>query len=171
MIPHSISLLRLVPSVAQVTTISEILLGLDFTSLNLLKNALVSSRLDNCNSLLNSISKNYLKRGNSIQYSLCRIVQRTSRFLREHISPHLRSLHGLPVKERITFKWYLLIFKTLKFGLPPYFIPNLIPYTFKISTGVVLHLSTYLVVMLSLSIEIFTNPSCTMIIVFLLVAH
>ena len=61
-------------------------------------NALVSSRLDYCNSLLNSISEYDLKRLNSIQYSLCRIVQRTSRFSREHMSPHLRSLHWLPVK-------------------------------------------------------------------------
>ena len=64
-------------------------------------NALVSSRLDYCNSLLNSISEYDLKRLNSIQYSLCRIVQRTSRFSREHMSPHLRSLHWLPVKQRI----------------------------------------------------------------------
>ena len=71
---------------------------------------------------------------NSIQYSLCRIVQRTSRFSREHMSPHLRSLHWLPVKQRITFKWCLLIFKTLKFGLPPYFSPYFVPYTCKIST-------------------------------------
>ena len=60
-------------------------------------NALVSSRLDYCNSLLNSISEYDLKRLNSIQYSLCRIVQRTSRFSREHMSPHLRLLHWLPV--------------------------------------------------------------------------
>ena len=41
-------------------------------------NALVSSRLDYCNSFLNSISEYDLKRLNSIQYSLCGIVQRTS---------------------------------------------------------------------------------------------
>ena len=37
LIPLSVSLLRLVPSVAQVTTISEILLGLDITMINLLQ--------------------------------------------------------------------------------------------------------------------------------------
>ena len=50
------------------------------------------------------------------------------------MSPHLRSLHWLPVKQRIKFKWCLLIFKTLKFGLPPYFSPYFVPYTCKIST-------------------------------------
>ena len=62
------------------------------------------------------------------------MVQRTSRFSREHKSPHLRSLHWLPVKQLIKFKWCLLIFKTLKFGLPPYFSPYFVPYTCKIST-------------------------------------
>ena len=97
-------------------------------------NALVCSRLDYCNSLLNSISEYDLKRLNSIQYSLCRIVQRTSRFSREHMSPHLRSLHWLPVKQRIKFKWCLLIFKILKLGLPPYFSPYFVPYNCKIAT-------------------------------------
>ena len=44
--------------------------------------ALVSSQLDYCNLLLNSISEYDLKRLNSIQYSLCHIVERTSRFTR-----------------------------------------------------------------------------------------
>ena len=56
-------------------------------------NALISSWLDYCNSLLISISEYDLKRLTSIQYTLCRIVQGTSRFAREHMSPHLRSLH------------------------------------------------------------------------------
>ena len=87
-----------------------------------------------CNSLLNSISNHDLKPLNSIQYSLCRIIQRTSRFFREHMSPHLRSLYWLPVKQLIKFKWCLLIFKTLKLGLPPYFGKYFVPYTCKIST-------------------------------------
>ena len=50
------------------------------------------------------------------------------------MSPHLRSLHWLSVKQHIKFKWCLLLFKTLKFGLPPYFSPYFVPYTRKIST-------------------------------------
>ena len=71
---------------------------------------------------------------NPIQYSLCRIVQRTSRFSREHMSPHLRSLCWPPVKQRIKFKWCLLIFKVLKLGLSLYFSPYFVPYTCKIET-------------------------------------
>ena len=105
-----------------------------------------------------------------MQYSLCRIIQRTSRFSREHISPHLRSLHWLPVKERVKFKWCLLIFKTLKLGLPPYFSQYLFHVHVKYLPGIVFHKKTCLIVMLSLSIEIFTNPICTLKIVLLLVA-
>ena len=50
------------------------------------------------------------------------------------MSPHLRSLHGFPVNQRIKFKWCLLIFKTLKFGLPPYFSAYFVPYICKITT-------------------------------------
>ena len=76
---------------------------------------------------------------------------------------HFRSLHWLPVKQCIKFKWCLLIFKTL--------VHILFHIHVKYLLSVVLHLSTYLVVMLFLSIEIFTNPSCTLIIVLLLVAR
>ena len=62
------------------------------------------------------------------------LVQRTSRFSREHMSLHLRSLHWLSVKQRVKFKWCLLIFKVLKLGLPPYFGPYFVPYTCKIAT-------------------------------------
>ena len=47
--------------------------------------------------------------------------------------PHLRTLHWLPMKQRIKFKCCLL-FKVLKLGLPPYFIPYFVPYTGKIAT-------------------------------------
>ena len=55
-------------------------------------------------------------------------------FPRSIMSPHLRSLHWLPVKHCIKFQWCLLIFKILKLGLPPYFSPYFVPYIYKIST-------------------------------------
>ena len=53
---------------------------------------------------------------------------------REHMSPHLKSLHWLPIKQRIEFKWFLLIFKAIKLGLPPYFQPYFVPYTSRFAT-------------------------------------
>ena len=127
--------LKLVLSVAQVTTISAISLELDVTSINVKQWQMHKLVVDYCNALLNSIFEYDLERLNSIQYSLCRIIQRTSRFSREYMSPHLRSLHWPPVKQRIRFKWCLLILKILKLGLPPYFSPYFVLYTSKISTG------------------------------------
>ena len=75
-----------------------------------LANALVSSRLDYCNSLLDSISVFDMKRLRSVQYSICRIINRVSRYSNDHMSPHLKALHWLPIRQRIDFKWYLLIF-------------------------------------------------------------
>lgn len=92
-------------------------------------NALVGSRIDYCNSLLDSLSEYDLKRLRSIQYSLCRIINRMSRYSVENMSPHLKSFHWLPVKQRIDFKQCLLSFKILKSGLPPYFCPYFVPYT------------------------------------------
>ena len=57
----------------------------------------------------------------------CRIVTRTSRF--SHITLHLIDLHWLPVRQRIDFKWCLIIFKCLQTGLPPYFQSGLSPYS------------------------------------------
>ena len=97
-----------------------------------LANALVSSRLDYCNSLLNSISEYDLRRLQGIQNTLCRIVTRASRY--SSITPHLKSLHWLPVRYRIKFKQCLLIFKYLLISLPPYFSYYLSPYTCSVNT-------------------------------------
>ena len=97
-------------------------------------NALVGSRIDYCNSILDGVSVRDLKRLRSVQYALCRIINRTSRYSKEHMSPHLKALHWLPVEHRISFKWFLLIFKTLKTGLPQYFQPYFRKNTSGVST-------------------------------------
>lgn len=91
-----------------------------------LANALVSSRLDYCNALLHNITKSELLRLQRIQNALCRVLTRTSRF--SHISPHLKALHWLPVKQRVVFKTCLLIFKSLNYGKPSYLASYLKPY-------------------------------------------
>ena len=90
-------------------------------------NALVSSRVDYCNSLLKGCYDYDLRRLQGIQNSLCRIITRTSRF--SSITPHLIDLHWLPVRQRIDFKWCLLIFKCLQTGIPPYLHSGLTAYS------------------------------------------
>ncbi len=98
----------------------------------ILANALVSSRLDYCNSLLYGITGYNLRRLEGIQNSLCRIVTRASRY--SSITPHLKSLHWLPIASRIQFKICLITFKTLLLGQPTYFVPLLVPYSCAVAT-------------------------------------
>ena len=97
-----------------------------------LANALVSSRLDYCNSLLYGITALELKRLQGIQNTLCRIITRTSRY--SSVRGHLKDLHWLPVRYRIEFKLCLITYKTMVYGMPPYFCPFVVPYCPSVST-------------------------------------
>ena len=74
-----------------------------------LANALVSSRLDYCNSLLSSISVKDLNRLQGIQNTICRIICRLPRLSSTNCAR--KSLHWLPVKQRIQFKTFYLHIK------------------------------------------------------------
>ena len=90
----------------------------------LVADALVSSRLDYCNSLFRSFAKFNLHKLQCIQNSAARIVSNTSRYTRyTSITPVLKKLHWLPVKQRIMFKTATLVYKFLHTGFPRYFAP------------------------------------------------
>ena len=97
-----------------------------------LANALISSRLDYCNSLFTSLSCKDLHRLQCIQNSLARIVTNTHKYA--HITPTLKSLHWLPIKQRCIFKTATLIYKYLHTGLPKYFSPYITLYTCSANT-------------------------------------
>ena len=75
--------------------------------------AFVSSRLDYCNGLLTGLSKQAVRQVQYIQNAAARVLTRTRKY--DHISPVLRSLHWLPVAQRIEA---LLVYKSLH-GLMP----------------------------------------------------
>ena len=100
---------------------------LDLNTAILLANALVSSRIDYCNSLFASLTLSELKRLQGVQNSLCRVVTRSSRYT--HTTPNLEKLHWLPVKYRVLFKIGLITYKVLKYGQPVYLKDKLHPYT------------------------------------------
>ena len=93
----------------------------------LVANALVSSRLDYCNSLFRSLSKFNLRKLQCIQNSTARIVSHTSRCT--SITPVLRKLHWLPVEQCTVFKTATLVYKCLYTGFPRYFAPSLSSYS------------------------------------------
>ena len=87
---------------------------LDLDGAKLLATALVSSRLDHCNSHLHDIADIDLTRLQCIQNQLSCLVTKSPPFTRSLPFTLLRSLHWLPVRFRILFKIKLLTYKTLR---------------------------------------------------------
>ena len=83
-----------------------------------LVHAFISSRLDYCNALLVGITEISLAKLQRVQNMAARLVTKTRK--RDHITPILRQLHWLPVRQRIIFKVLLLTFKALNNLAPDY---------------------------------------------------
>ena len=80
--------------------------------------ALITFRLDTCNSLLHSLNKKQLKRLQQLQNTAARLVTLSRKFT--HITPILKQLHWLPTEERIIFKMYVFVLKTIHGASPTY---------------------------------------------------
>ena len=88
-------------------------------------NALVSSRLDYCNSLFRCLSCFNLHKLQSIQNTLARIVTNQRKYMLMLHPLILKQLHWLPVKYRCMLKTATLVYKFLHSGSPSYFQPFL----------------------------------------------
>ena len=85
--------------------------------------ALVTSRLDYCNSFLNGLSQTHMLWLQHVQNTAARLICRI-----EHISTSLQSLHWLPVVLRPRFKLLCIVFRALR-GVGPLYLQELIcPY-------------------------------------------
>lgn len=73
--------------------------------------ALITNRLDQCNSLFVGMSRANISKLQVLQNSALRLVLRLPH--RAHTSQHLRDMHWLPVDERCHFKLMVLIYKCL----------------------------------------------------------
>ena len=85
--------------------------------------ALVSCKLDYCNSIFHNMPEKDIARLQRVQNCLARVVTKAPRFSRS--VPILKQLHRLPVKFRIHFKICAINFRTLEDNQPAY-----LPYLF-----------------------------------------
>ena len=93
--------------------------SLDKSSAIVLANALVHSKIDYCNSLLNGLPNTSTIRLQYVQNSLARVVCNTTKF-RSHSASLLKGLHWLPISERIKFKISSVTFKVINYRKPSY---------------------------------------------------
>jgi len=70
--------------------------------------AFVSSRLDYCNAILHGLPEKLIRRLQSVRNAAARMI--TSAQRHDHITPILRQLHRLPVRQRVDFKIAVLVF-------------------------------------------------------------
>ena len=86
--------------------------------------ALISNRLDYCNSVLYNLPKSSILRLQIIQNQAARILTRTPR--RDHITEVLIDLHWLKIKERIVYKILIFTFKAFIDRTAPLYLCELI---------------------------------------------
>ena len=80
--------------------------------------AFISLRVDYCNSLLYGLPDTLLRKLQSVQNATARLITGTRR--RDHITPVLRELHWLPIRERVNFKVAFLVRQSLSGQAPVY---------------------------------------------------
>jgi hypothetical protein len=92
------------------------LLGQEVTAR--LVSAFVLSRLDYCNAILIGLPASTLAPLQRVMHAAVRLVCDLKPF--DHISESIRTLHWLPIKQRIDFKVCLLVHQTINGRAPPY---------------------------------------------------
>jgi len=85
--------------------------------------AFIFSRIDYCNGVFTGLPKKWIRQLQLIQNAAARVLTKTKKV--EHITPVLKSLHWLPLSQRIDFKILLLVYKSLN-GLAPKYITDLL---------------------------------------------
>ena len=99
---------------------------LDQQTTERLVHALVMCHLDYCNGLLFNIPDKFLHKLQVIQNSAARLVMRSKKY--DSVTPILRTLHWLPVRQRIIFKLLLIGYQCYHTASPNYLYELLCKY-------------------------------------------
>ena len=89
--------------------------------------ALVTGRMDYCNSLYFGLPLKYIAKLQLVQNASARVISKTRK--RDHITPVLKALHWIPIKKRTQYKMMLLVFNALHKQGPSYISDYLHWYT------------------------------------------
>ena len=100
---------------------------LDTSTLRLVVHSLVTTRLDFSNGILIGLPQRLIDKMQKVQNSAARLILNKRKF--EHVTPLLKQLHWLPIRERIKYKIIYLTFKSLKGQSPQYLADMLKSYT------------------------------------------
>ena len=103
---------------AQLRAINKVKRCIDRQSLEIVIHSFITSKLDFCNSIFAGINKSLILKLQRIQNTAARILTGTKKH--DHITPVLRSLHWLPVAQRVHYKLLLFVFKCLHNMAPDY---------------------------------------------------
>ena len=106
--------------VANLSFISKIIEKAIATQIHshLIIHALISCRLDYCNSIMYNVPKSKTDRLQRLQNQCAPILTKSPR--REHITPVLMKLHWLKIQDRIIYKMLMLTYKSYYNMAPPY---------------------------------------------------
>jgi len=92
--------------------------SLDQPTARTIATALIHSKLDYCNSLCLNLPSNQIHRLQLIQNATARAVTNSAKH--HHITPVLKALHWLKIRERIQYKVLTITYKSLQFQQPSY---------------------------------------------------
>ena len=96
---------------------------LSTSDIQTLVHAFITSKLDNCNSLLYGLPKFLIDRLQNVQNCAARLVTGSKKY--DHITPLMKQLHWLPISQRIIYKIVLIMYKSLN-GSAPHYINNML---------------------------------------------
>ena len=103
---------------AYIRSISRIRKHLSQSDTEKLVHAFISSRLDQCNSLLIGLPNTVLEPLVRVQRSAARLIMKVRKF--DPITKHIKDLHWLPIPQRIEYKILILTHRCLYGNAPSY---------------------------------------------------